>query len=42
MNNVKVSRNYPPYYPKKLMSPCQDLYFFAQWIALQDKTLPVQ
>ena len=38
MNNVKVSRNYPPYYPKTLMSPYQD----SQWIALQDKTLPVQ
>ena len=27
INNVKVSRNYPPYYPKKLMPPYQDLIF---------------
>ena len=29
INNGKVSRNYPPYYPKKPMSPYQDLYFCA-------------
>ena len=28
-DNVKVSRNYPPYYPKKLMYPYQDLFFWA-------------
>ena len=25
INNVKVSKNYPPYYPKKRMSPYQGL-----------------
>ena len=27
INNVKVSRNYPPYYPKKVTPLYQDLYF---------------
>ena len=41
INNVKVSRNYPPYYPKKLR-PQTRTYIFAQWTILQHKTLKVK
>ena len=36
INNVKVSRKYPPYYPKKTYVLIPG-HIFAQWTMLQDK-----